>query len=148
MVKQEIAGYSGLSTDQVGVLRNLLMRKKNELLFKHRNVDEFNLTVEDRSDEIDLANADAVNAQQLRFRNRDNFYEKKIDEALTRIENEEYGLCEECSNPIGYLRLFARPTANLCIFCKEEAERDEANNGKSRVRGRMLSYLSTFSNVK
>ncbi|MBF0206045.1 MAG: TraR/DksA C4-type zinc finger protein, partial [Oligoflexia bacterium] len=125
MVEQEIFEgvlSCGLTSKQLDILKDLLLQKKNELLFKSKSLEEFSLLSEDRSDEIDWANADAVNSQQLRFRNRDNFYEKKIDEALERIEHNEYGLCEECNSPIGFLRLYARPTANLCIFCKEEAE--------------------------
>ena len=122
MVKEECI-VNGLSKNQIDVLRDLLMKKKNELVIKQLSNAECLLTEEDRSDEIDFANADAANTTQINFRNRDNFYEKKIDDALVRLEGEKYGLCDECVGPIGFLRLYARPTANLCILCKEEAER-------------------------
>lgn len=133
-----------LTLDQIDFLKAILMQQKENLIFKTRYSDEFNLQVEDRSDEIDQANADFCNAQRLRFRNRENFYEKKIDEALRRIEKNEYGLCRECEDPIRFSRLRARPTADLCIVCKEESERDESCHflaRQSKSRGRQLAYV-------
>jgi len=40
-----------------------------------------------------------------------------IDNALTKIDAGTYGLCEECSKPIGEARLEAMPAARLCIAC-------------------------------
>lgn len=48
---------------------------------------------------------------------------KEIDEALERIENKTYGICEECSNPIAENRLKVIPYARLCIKCQETAEK-------------------------
>ena len=49
----------------------------------------------------------------------------KIDEALGRIEDGTYGICEECDGPIGVERLKARPVTTLCIECKSSQEADE-----------------------
>ncbi|MBP1590051.1 MAG: TraR/DksA family transcriptional regulator [Kiritimatiellae bacterium] len=46
-----------------------------------------------------------------------------IREALHRIDEGTYGICEICGNPIGRARLKAKPYARLCIACKSEAER-------------------------
>jgi len=43
---------------------------------------------------------------------------KKIEEALHKLDNHEYGYCESCGVKIGIRRLEARPTATLCIDCK------------------------------
>jgi DnaK suppressor protein len=40
-----------------------------------------------------------------------------IDEALTKLDNGTYGICENCSRPIGEPRLEAMPAARLCIAC-------------------------------
>ncbi|MBF0297277.1 MAG: TraR/DksA C4-type zinc finger protein [Oligoflexia bacterium] len=135
-----------LTSKQIETLKELLVQKKRDLNFRSRYSEDFHIDTNERSDEIDFANADAVNSEQIRFRNRETFFEKKIDEALQRIDDNEYDLCEECNGPIGYLRLLARPTANLCIICKEDAERDEVNtyfSKNNRHRGKMLSYLSS-----
>ena len=49
----------------------------------------------------------------------------KIDEALNRIENGEYGYCEETGDPIGLKRLEARAVATLCIEAQERHENYE-----------------------
>jgi DnaK suppressor protein len=64
----------------------------------------------------------------LRFRNREVFYAKKIDKALKKFDMDEYGLCSDCGEGIRFERLLARPTAEMCIQCKEESERDESNS--------------------
>ncbi|MEW6025753.1 MAG: TraR/DksA C4-type zinc finger protein [Planctomycetota bacterium] len=48
---------------------------------------------------------------------------KEIDEALERIENKTYGICEECSNPIAENRLKVIPYARLCVKCQESMEK-------------------------
>ncbi|TAM66104.1 MAG: hypothetical protein EPN48_17225 [Microbacteriaceae bacterium] len=44
-----------------------------------------------------------------------------IDAALARLDNEIYGCCIRCGNPIGAARLQARPAAELCIDCARQA---------------------------
>jgi len=48
---------------------------------------------------------------------------KEIDEALERIDNKTYGICEECSKPIAENRLKVIPYARFCIKCQESAEK-------------------------
>jgi DnaK suppressor protein len=146
MEERHLMKPKALNFDQLEILRKILQEQKDCLIFKARYSDEFNLQLEDRSDEVDQANADFSNSQRLRFRNRENFYEKKIDEALRRMEKKEYGFCRECEDPIRFSRLRARPTADLCIVCKEESERDESSNylaRQSKSRGRVLLPVGT-----
>ena len=63
---------------------------------------------------------------ELRIRDRERKLVGKIDEALKRIEDGTYGMCEECEEPIGVERLKARPVTTLCIVCKEEREQSES----------------------
>jgi len=115
-----------LTKKQTDLLKQKLLDEKNKLVFSNSlSLEDFNIDNEDRSDEVDQANADADNASRLRFRNREVFYMKKINGALARIEEGEYALCQECGENIRFERLNARPTAEMCIVCKEEAERDE-----------------------
>ena len=46
----------------------------------------------------------------------------KIEQALRRLDAGEYGLCEECEEPIGVKRLRAMPFAILCVRCQDEEE--------------------------
>lgn len=61
----------------------------------------------------------------LRLRGREQKLLKKIDEALERIENGTFGLCEICGREIDIRRLMARPVTTMCIECKTEQEEEE-----------------------
>lgn len=60
---------------------------------------------------------------------RKTLYLNQIDYALKKIEIGDYGYCDDCGDDISEKRLEARPTANLCIICKEDKEKraKEAN---------------------
>jgi len=49
---------------------------------------------------------------------------KAIEDALKRMDREEYGVCTECGEDINEKRLVAVPWATMCIACQEEEERD------------------------
>lgn len=78
-------------------------------------------------DEADLSLTDREQALDLKILGRQNFMLKKIDNALFRIKNGTFGVCDECEGEIEINRLRARPVATQCITCKEEGERSEAN---------------------
>ena len=113
------------------------MNVKERLLNEEEALNEF-----ENGDEVDQAIIDHQNQFVLKMRSRKKFYLKKIDQALKKIENSTYGLCEECDCEITEQRLKARPTATLCINCKEEQEgierhllyeRKSATSGKTHV---------------
>jgi DnaK suppressor protein len=47
----------------------------------------------------------------------------QTEKALGRIEDGTYGVCEQCGEPIGKMRLMAFPRATLCLSCKQREER-------------------------
>ncbi|MFD1860008.1 TraR/DksA family transcriptional regulator [Aeromicrobium camelliae] len=47
----------------------------------------------------------------------------QTEKALERLEDGSYGICENCGEPIGKLRLMAFPRATLCMECKRKEER-------------------------
>ncbi len=61
----------------------------------------------------------------LRIRDRERKLISKIDEALGRIADGTFGLCEECGEDIAVERLKARPVTTLCIECKADQEERE-----------------------
>ena len=65
----------------------------------------------------------------LRIRDRERRLIHKIQEALTRIDEGEYGICEECGEDIGVARLKARPVTTLCVNCKARQEEGEDVQG-------------------
>jgi DnaK suppressor protein len=73
-------------------------------------------------DPNDRATQESEFSLELRTRDRERKLIKKIEETLTKIDNDEYGYCDACGVEIGLRRLEARPTANLCIDCKSLEE--------------------------
>ncbi|ATH07519.1 hypothetical protein BIY24_06050 [Halobacteriovorax marinus] len=92
-------------------------------------------------DEIDQTNRERDERLILKLQGRQRFYLKKVDAALDRIENGTFGECTECGDDISESRLLARPTADLCICCKEEQERGEGHvlyENKSHTLGKQI----------
>ena len=76
-------------------------------------------------DIADRASEETDRALELRTRDRQRKLVAKIDSALRRIENGEYGYCEETGEPISLKRLDARPIATLSLEAQERHERAE-----------------------
>lgn len=116
-----------LTKKQLETLRNKLLEEKQSLV-SIKNDSELDLSLTNGGDEVEQSISDYDNSHQLRFRNREVFYAKKIDKALKKFDTNEYGLCSDCDSWIKFERLMARPTAEMCILCKEESERDESSS--------------------
>ncbi|MBQ9406409.1 MAG: RNA polymerase-binding protein DksA [Desulfovibrio sp.] len=81
------------------------------------------------ADPADRATAESDRAFTLRIRDRERRLIRKIQAALTRIDDGTYGICEECGEDISVPRLKARPVTRLCINCKAKQEADESLRG-------------------
>jgi DnaK suppressor protein len=68
----------------------------------------------------------------LRIKDRERKLIMKVKEALDRIDNGTFGVCESCGRPISEKRLMARPVTTQCIDCKTEEEKKERSE---RLRG-------------
>ena len=73
-------------------------------------------------DPADRATIEEEHALELRTRDRERKLLKKVQAALKRIEDGEYGWCEETGEPIGVARLLARPTATLSLEAQQRRE--------------------------
>jgi DnaK suppressor protein len=76
-------------------------------------------------DPTDRANLETDRNFELRIRDRERKLILKIKEAIGRIEDGTFGVCEECGQEISEDRLKARPVTTLCIDCKTKAEVEE-----------------------
>ncbi len=81
-------------------------------------------------DIYDQASSERERELNLILGDRDRQKLKEIDEALRRIDEGTYGICEECGEPIEERRLRAMPFTRVCIDCKT---RDEREHGKRKV---------------
>jgi len=73
----------------------------------------------------DQASVECDMSFMLRLRGREQRLLKKIDEALSRIEEGTFGICDVCGEEIDINRLIARPVTTMCIHCKTEQEAEE-----------------------
>lgn len=73
-------------------------------------------------DPADRATIEEEHALELRTRDRERKLLKKIQQSIQRIDSGDYGYCEETGDPIGVLRLLARPTATLSLEAQERRE--------------------------
>ena len=84
----------------------------------------------------------AVNAYTKEFllslSDRDRRTLQLVDEALARLQKGEFGVCQECSKPIGEKRLQAVPWTPFCITCPERMEQEESRGGVAEVRSPLI----------
>ena len=78
-------------------------------------------------DSMDESTEEEIYSTQLRLHDRETFLLEKIREAMRRLEAGAIDECEECSEPIGFKRLMARPVTTLCFECKTAREQVEAD---------------------
>jgi DnaK suppressor protein len=78
-----------------------------------------------KPDLADRASAETDHALELRTRDRERKLIKKINQAIERIADSEYGYCEESGEPISIARLKARPNATMTLEAQELHERME-----------------------
>ncbi len=100
--------------------RGAVIRRAEETIAKDMTLDSAELP-----DEMDLASSEYMQSFTFRLRGRERVFLQKIEKALKKIEEGEFGVCEECEEPISLKRLEARPETELCIRCKEDQERNE-----------------------
>lgn len=116
-------------------LQKVVEREQQSLVFSNQPIlsEDFSVSADDRFDEVDQANLDADQTMRMRQRNREVLYKKKLEETRARLSNPDFGKCEACGEDIGLRRLEARPTATLCVGCKEEAEFSESRTASGRM---------------
>jgi DnaK suppressor protein len=120
-------GEANLNQRDLNRFKKRLLEEKAELEEKARQTlnEDMQLDVDDLPDEMDLASSEYAQSMTFRLRGREKVYLEKIDKALKKIEEGEFGICEECGEEIDVKRLDVRPVTNLCIRCKEKQERRE-----------------------
>ncbi len=109
--------------------KSLFEQERNNLVYTKSVLNEdFNIQQDDLLDEVDLTSCELEQSMRMRLRNREALYLKKIDEALDRITRGTFGECDCCGEDIEIRRLEARPTATLCVSCKEDEEKREQHH--------------------
>lgn len=111
--------------------REQLNEKKEEILAEvGKTLNEMTDQTTNIPDPNDRATIESGRSFELRIRDRERKLLSKIEEALVRIEEGEFGVCEGCGEEIGLKRLEARPVTTLCIDCKTLQETKEKSKGQ------------------
>ena len=127
---QEKKGEEYMNPDQIEHFRQLLLSWKKVLMEEvERTVNHMQDEAANFPDPNDRATQESEFSLELRNRDRERKLIKKIDESIANLTSGEYGYCEKCGIEIGIGRLEARPTATLCIDCKELDEIKERQYG-------------------
>ena len=111
--------------------KKLLLEQKAQLQGNAQKTlsGDIHVDPDDFPDEMDSASSEVHLQFAGRLREREQGLLSKIDAALAKIEEGEYGECVSCGEQIGVARLKARPVAELCIECKAEEEKLERRTG-------------------
>jgi DnaK suppressor protein len=115
-----------MDTDKQEYYRSILQEEMRVLLEEAgKTVSEMTADNTNFPDPNDRATQESDRTFELRIRDRERKLINKIKEALERIDNGTFGVCEMCGEDISEARLKARPVTTLCIDCKIEQEKKE-----------------------
>ena len=115
-----------METERLEFFRGILQERLERLLQEAgETLGDLTEDKEALADALDIATMESNRDFQLRIRDRERVYIRKIQQALQQIDEGEYGYCTVCGEEIGEQRLIARIVATHCIDCKTEAEQLE-----------------------
>ena len=122
-----------MNPKQIEYFRQKLTVWRDELVEESREtISNLQTEVRDVGDEAERATRETENSLELRTRDRYRKLINKINKTLTRIDDGDYGYCEETGEEIGLSRLEARPIATLCLDAQERWEIRQKQMGDSR----------------
>lgn len=120
-----------LKPEKMEEFRLMLIQKINELLSEAgKTVSEMTNGKENFPDPNDRASLESDRNFELRIRDRERKLILKMQEAIKRIDDGTFGICEACGGPISEKRLMARPVTTDCIDCKTKQEKIEKLKGE------------------
>jgi len=115
-------------------IKRLLLEEKAALLGDIREKTGKNKINSDIGDAIDSSVEEQERELDLLLQDREQARLKGIENALQRMESDDFGYCEECGEDISKKRLLAVPLTRMCINCQSTEERSRlAQNAFSRA---------------
>ncbi len=120
-----------MDKEQLEQFRSQLLQKRDEILAEAgKTLSEMTDQTTNIPDPNDRATVESGRSFELRIRDRERKLLAKIEEAIGRLDEGEYGICDGCGEDIGIKRLEARPVTTFCIDCKTLQETKEKSQGK------------------
>ena len=119
-----------LNDEQINHFREVLRKRLDELAGgEKKSAEGFSDMQEESPDPLDQASMESDRDFNFRIKERESRLVAKITEALARLDEGSFGVCEKCSKRISVERLKARPVTTLCIRCKKKEEAAEKHRG-------------------
>ena len=108
-------------------IKEMLLKKREDLVLEisRRSKASTESSVQDIGDILDSVSEERTRELDLILTDREKRKLAQIDDAIDRIEENTYGLCEECGVKIPKARLKVLPFAIFCVECQEKNEREE-----------------------
>lgn len=126
-------GKNKFSKKDLADFRKLILKRKEEILddIKHISEETLKKTQKDSSGDIsgytyhmaDVATDNYDREFSLGLASNDRKFLYELDDALKKVEEGTFGICEECKSFITKTRLKAVPHARLCVKCQEKKEK-------------------------
>src|SRR5688572_7254002 len=101
---------------------------ERELLIKKLNGNDLSIDDSETPDPVDLAVRNYSKNVMLAVSENESRQLVLIDEALRRIDDEEFGICLNCENPIQAKRIAALPWVRYCLSCQELVEQGKIDD--------------------
>jgi len=110
---------------ELDYFKGILLARKEQIEKNLSDVQEeiSELQGQELNDEGDYAAANSDSLVESAIISQQQKELQEINNALAKIENGEYGICEMCEDPIGFQRLKVKPHAVYCIDCREIVEK-------------------------
>jgi len=122
-----------MNSNQLEYFRQKLTKWRDDLVEESREtISNLQTEVRDVGDEAERATRETENSLELRTRDRYRKLINKINKTLVRLDEGDYGYCEETGEEIGLQRLEARPIATLCLDAQERWEIRQKQMGDAR----------------
>ncbi len=128
MLKKSLEVFNmPMKPEKLELFRVMLNQKIADLLEDAgKTVSEMTSGVKENfPDPNDRASLEADRNFELRIRDRERKLIAKMQEAIRRIDDGTFGICDSCGGPISEKRLMARPVTTQCIDCKTKQEKIE-----------------------
>ncbi len=116
-----------MHTNEIKFFEEILRDRREQILKNITNVEsELDQLQElELNDEGDFAAVSNENIVENAIGSQQDVELSEIEEALHRIEEGTYGICDMCEEPIGMQRLKVKPHAKYCIECREIVEKSQ-----------------------
>ncbi|NWF93377.1 MAG: TraR/DksA family transcriptional regulator [Syntrophaceae bacterium] len=124
-MKEQAESKKGIDKKTLARFKKILLKEREEIVGEVKQIYESSKEMgQDGIQDIGDEAANIYNKQiLLSLTENERIRLQEVDEALDRIENGTYGICEECGGPISPKRLEVRPVAKYCVPCLMKLEK-------------------------